>query len=150
MAPQARKTAAWVAICTACVSGAEGLRTVAYRDPVGIPTICVGETLGVKLGQTATPEECDGRLAQRLIDDFGPGVDRCIGRELPPARKAAYASVAYNVGIAAFCTSSMVRQEKAGNPAAACDAILLWNKPIYLRGIAIRRGKERDLCREGL
>lgn len=144
------KKAGWVAVCCTLLGGVEGVRTVAYKDPVGIPTICVGETLGVKLGQTATREECDSRLAQRLIDDFGPGVDRCIGKELPPARKAAYASVAYNIGVGAFCTSSMARQEKAGNPAAACDAILLWNKPLWLRGIALRREKERALCREGL
>lgn len=141
-----KKTVVWVTICASCVTGFEGVRTVAYKDPVGIPTLCIGETLGVKMGDTATREECDAKLAKRLMDDFGPGVDKCVNHELPPNRKAAYASFAYNAGIAAFCKSSMARKENQGDIKGACDSLLLWNKPLYLPGIARRRAKERELC----
>lgn len=146
--PPVKKTVAWVAICASCVTGFEGVRTVAYRDPVGIPTICIGETLGVKMGDTASAQECDMRLAQRLMDDFGPGVDRCIHHALPAARKAAYASFAYNAGIGAFCSSSMARKENAGDVQGACDALLLWNKAhgVALPGLTTRREAERKLC----
>lgn len=139
-------------LCVSCVAGAEGLRTAAYRDPVGIPTVCFGETRGVKLGDTATPEECKAMLGNRVVDDFGPGVDKCVHHELPPGRKAAYTSFAYNAGVAAFCGSSMARLENAGKPAEACDALLKWDKMrvagvmIYSPGLHNRREKERELC----
>ena len=44
-----RRKAAWIAIAVAAVGAFEGLRTVAYSDPVGIPTICFGETAGAAL-----------------------------------------------------------------------------------------------------
>ena len=55
---QAKKKAAWITIAVAAVGGFEGLRTVAYKDPVGIPTACFGETLGVEMGQEYTVEQC--------------------------------------------------------------------------------------------
>jgi lysozyme len=39
-----------LALGTSLVAGFEGLRTRAYLDPVGIPTICYGHTNGVMLG----------------------------------------------------------------------------------------------------
>ena len=141
----------WLAVCFACVAGAEGLRTVAYRDPVGIPTICFGETQNVKLGDRATAEECSARLLAR-IQEFGAGVRKCVGHDLPPARKAAYTSLAYNIGINAFCGSTLVRKERAGNPAGACNEILRWNKArgIPLPGLKTRRAQEFELCRSSL
>lgn len=41
----------------------EGLRTKAYLDAVGVPTICWGETENVKLGDVKTKEECDKMLS---------------------------------------------------------------------------------------
>lgn len=141
----------WLAICFACVSGAEGLRQVAYRDPVGIPTICFGETKGVKLGDRKTPEECTGLLIDRL-QEFGDGVRKCVGHDLPPPRKAAYTSLAYNIGVNAFCGSTLVRKERAGNPAGACAEILRWDKAkgVPLPGLKKRRGEEFELCRSSL
>ena len=46
------------ALAIAIAAPAEGLRQVAYRDPVGITTICFGSTKGVKMGDTATFEQC--------------------------------------------------------------------------------------------
>ena len=54
-----RKTAGWLAVAVSVVGGFEGLRQSAYLDPVSIPTICYGETRGVKLGDTRTKAECD-------------------------------------------------------------------------------------------
>lgn len=143
----ARKTASWVAVCVACVAGAEGLRTVAYLDFVGVPTNCFGETKDVKLGDRATPEECREKLGARVLE-FGRGVDRCITRPMSQTRKAAYTSFAYNVGIEAFCRSSVAWKFNAGDAIGSCDALLLYVKAkgITLPGLVKRREQERELC----
>lgn len=148
---EARKKAAWVSICVACVATAEGLRTVAYRDPVGIPTICFGETRGVSLGDTATVDECKDMLGSR-VEEFGAAVDKCVTHPLPQARKAAYVSFTYNVGVSAFCGSTLVRKENAGDAVGACNELPRWNKAkgIPLPGLTVRREKERVLCMTGL
>ncbi len=146
-----KKVAAWVVICTICVSGAEGLREYAYRDPVGIPTICFGETKGVEMGDSATIEECKDMLIDR-IQEFGRGVDECVKVPVSPERKAAYTSLAYNIGIAKFCSSTLVKKANAGDAIASCDEMLRWNraKGIPLPGLTNRRQKERVLCLTGL
>jgi len=150
---QHQKKVAWVTLCVACVAGFEGLRTSTYFDVGGVPTVCYGETLGVRTGSKYTPEQCKQMLGDRIEKDFGPGVDKCIHHTLPPNRKATYVSFAYNVGTSAFCSSSIARLENAGDPAGACDALMKWNKitvagvMVYSPGLNNRRTEERTLCR---
>lgn len=142
-----RKHAAWAAICIGCIAGAEGLRTVVYLDPVGIPTYCFGETRGARLGDRYTPAQCTAKLGTRVLE-FGRGVDGCIDHPLPAPRKAAYTSAAYNIGVDAFCKSSMARKENAGDVSGACDALLLYvyASGVKLPGLVKRREQERELC----
>jgi lysozyme len=145
--PEHRKKAAWCAIAVACVSGFEGLREVAYNDPVGIPTVCFGETKGVKLGQRRSIAECKDMLADSLqIADAA--VERCIKVPLTDSRHAALVSFTYNVGGEAFCKSSVAKRINAGNVAGGCDALLLYTKAkgITLPGLVKRREQERALC----
>jgi len=141
-----------VAICVACTAAFEGLRTTVYLDIAGIPTVCFGETKDIKPGDKFTAEQCREMLGDRIVRDFGPGVDRCVNHELPPHRKAAYVSFAYNVGTPTFCKSSIARYENAGNVQAACDSLLLYNKARqfgvlqFSRGLHNRRVEERKLC----
>lgn len=153
----AKKKTAIVAICIACIAPAEGLRRVAYNDPVGIPTYCFGETQHpdgrkVKLGDKATTEECKDLLADRVERDFLPGVEKCIHRPVSDTTKAAMVSLAYNVGVDRFCSSSIAIKYNAGDALAACDAFLLYTKAkgIELPGLVKRRGQERELCLRGL
>ena len=145
----AKKATTWLAICVGCVASFEGLRTIAYRDPVGIPTICFGEIEGVRLGDSRTAEECRALLGDRVAE-FGRAVDRCVTVPLPPARKAALVSFSYNVGIGAFCGSTLVKKLNANDP-KACDELLRWTKAkgIELPGLVKRREQERQLCMEG-
>lgn len=144
---QHRKKAAWIAVCVACVAGEEGLRTAVYLDPVGIPTYCFGETDGARLGDTYTPEQCKAKLGAR-VEEFGRGVDRCIHHPLPPKRKAAYTSAAYNIGVETFCKSSMARKENDGDIHGACDSLRLYvyARGVKLQGLVNRREQERQLC----
>lgn len=57
----------WLALALTLLAGAEGLSTVAYRDPVGIPTLCFGYTRGVEMGDTATPEQCQQVLTDEAV-----------------------------------------------------------------------------------
>lgn len=142
-----KKKVTVVAICVACIAPAEGLRRVAYSDPVGIPTICFGETKGVKLGDTATVEQCKAMLETRVAQDFLPAVKKCV----PPVsdnRLAAYTSLAYNIGVEAFCKSSVASKARAYDRQGSCDAIRLYvyAKGIKLPGLVKRREQERALC----
>lgn len=142
-----RKRASWLAICVGCVAGFEGLRTAAYMDPVGIPTVCFGETAGVRLGDKYTAEQCREMLGTRVLE-FGEAVDRCVTVDLPPSRKAALVSFSYNVGVNAFCKSTLTKKLNAGDVVGACNELSRWTKAkgITLPGLVKRRAQERELC----
>ena len=135
-------------ICMACVASSEGLRQYAYRDVGGVWTICYGETKNIQKGDTATIAQCKEMLGARIERDFGPQVDKCVKGPIPPARKAALTSFAYNVGAGAMCRSSVVRKLNAGDVRGGCDALLLYDKAggKKVPGLLSRRKKERELC----
>lgn len=146
-----KRAATWLTICVGCVAGFEGLRQAAYIDPVGIPTICFGETEGVRLGDQKTAEECRQLLGER-VKEFGDGVDSCVRVPLTPERKAAFTSMAYNVGVQAFCGSTLVRKANAGDWRGSCDEMLRWNRAggVPWPGLTKRREAERELCMKGI
>lgn len=146
MSPNQKK-AGWLAIAIAAVGAYEGLRLNSYPDVVNVATICYGETQNVKLGQTATKEDCDAKLAARLVE-FNDGVNSCVTWNLRDNERAASVSLAYNIGVDAFCKSTVVRRFNAGDKAGACDAFLMWNKAggKVVQGLVNRRQKEREMC----
>ena len=145
------KGAGAIAIATALVAAAEGLVTYTYPDVGGVPTYCYGETKDAEWGKTYTKEQCDEKLAARLVE-FNAGVNSCVSVELPDSRRAALVSLAYNIGVSAFCRSTVVRKLNAGDVQGGCDAMLMWNKVkgVTWRGLTNRRQKERALCLEGV
>lgn len=148
------KKSASIAVATvAIVAAFEGLRTVAYRDQIGTPTLCYGETQNVKMGDTKTAAECRAMLVRRL-DVFASGIERCLKNPdaVPDGAYVASVSLAYNIGVPAYCGSSIRRYLDAGNVRAACDAFLKWNKAggSVLKGLTNRRQAERQICLKGL
>lgn len=135
------------ALAISLVGGFEGLRQTAYRDVVGVATICYGETRGIRMGMTATKVECDAMLLKGL-QEFEQGVLSCTKVEMPMRRQVAMVSFAYNVGVGAYCGSSVVRLLNDNKPRAACDALLKWNKAggVVFPGLTRRRQAERELC----
>jgi lysozyme len=126
---------------------------VPYRDIVGVWTQCDGETLGVTAtSPVETPEGCAVKLDKRL-SGFAQAVVQCTpylrGRD---EQWAAATSLAYNIGTAGYCRSSVDRYFDAAQPTKACDAFLLWNKAggKTVQGLTNRRKAERDLCLKGL
>lgn len=160
-----QKATGWVAIATLVVGGFEGVSTYAYKDPLGIPTICYGETRGVKMGQTATMEECNSKLAQGLID-FDTMLMTRYGRDywntIPDETRAMFVSMAYNVGpgskgvkdgfftLKSGAESTISKKIKAGDLHGACLEMPKWDNPKWLRGVAKRRAVESQRCLHGL
>lgn len=141
----------------ASVGTFEGLRQVAYLDPVGIPTACFGETKGIKMGMKFTKAECEGMLTESLIE-HEQGMVRCIKNPdiIPDKTYGAFLSFTYNLGVGAFCGSTMRKKIDAGNLAGACNELPKWNKAtlagvrIVLPGLTTRRATEKSMCVEGL
>ncbi|ALN73516.1 lysozyme [Aureimonas sp. AU20] len=148
-----KKGAAVTALVIGLVGAWEGFRPVAYRDVVGIPTVCFGETRGVKMGDRYTLEECRVMLGEG-VKQFEAGMRSCLKAPdaIPDKPYAAMISVTYNIGTAGFCGSSMARRLNAGDIRGACDALLSWNKAggRVVAGLTNRRQDERRLCLEGL
>lgn len=139
--------AAWVGIAMTIIAGFEGLYTHAYKDPVGVPTVCYGHIENVKMTDKYTKIECQEMLKADL-PRYEAMVNKCIHVDLPPHRKAAIVSFTYNVGGGNLCKSSVARELNAGHVRAGCDALLKYVKAKgrTLPGLVKRRKAERELC----
>lgn len=136
---------------------AEGLRRVAYRDPVGILTVCYGDTHHVDPQHTYRLDECRARLTvemARAIDT----VERCVPG-LPQTVLAAFGDAVYNLGPTIACdpkNSTAARLLASGRLFAACSQLPRWDKAkvagiaIVLPGLTRRRQQEYTLCVKGL
>lgn len=136
-----------VTIATVAVSDFEGRSNAAYRDVVGIPTICDGYTHGVKMGDYKTDAECDALLRKELQASFSV-VDSAVKVPLSEPTKAALASFVYNVGPGAFKSSTLLRKLNAGDRVGACNELKRW---VYAggkkwNGLIKRRDVENWLC----
>jgi len=153
MRRRSRLVGAVGAAAIALVGAWEGLRLTAYRDVVGIPTVCYGETHGVKLGDRHSKADCDAMLLASL-KKHERGMRRCLNRPdaIPAKSYVAFVSLTYNIGVGAFCRSTARRRLNAGDISGACDAATWFNKAggRTIRGLINRRSAEHELCLEGL
>ena len=143
-------TAAAVLLAFTPVQEGRVLKT--YRDIGGVLTYCDGATENAQAGKTYTPAECDAQL-DRDLERHAAGIAQCVPMDrLTDGQKVAFVDAAFNIGVSAFCGSSMARKAKAGDMAGACDALLLWNRAggREVAGLTKRRQRERDLCMKGL
>lgn len=130
----------------------EGYRPEAYRDPAGVPTVCWGDTGNVTPGMRLDRAECERRLEAQALVHAEP-VLRCTpGLAHKRDQLVAAASLAYNIGGAAYCRSTVARRFNAGDERGACDAFLIWNRAggRVMRGLVNRRRFERELCLRGV
>lgn len=129
------------------VGSFEGVRYVAYKDPVGVPTICFGHTAGVLMGDVANREQCD-RLLMKEILVADAHVQRCITSDISDGARTALASLVYNAGPSAVCGSTLQRHMNAQRFSEGCAQIKRWvyAKGIKLPGLVRRREAEYKLC----
>lgn len=151
-APAQPQAEAFNALALSFIAKWEGLRLAAYKDIVGVWTVCYGETKGVKRGDVYTKAECDAMLEREIADyrsRLRPAFTAStIAARLPPPREVAYVSLAYNVGVAGAAKSTAVRRLNASDVEGGCEALGWWNKAggRVVRGLVRRRAEEIELC----
>lgn len=130
----------------------EGTELTTYRDLGGVLTYCTGATENAQWGKTYTPEQCRAQL-DRDLERHASGIANCVSFDrLTVGQKVAFVDAAYNIGVSAFCGSSMARRASAGDMRGSCDALLMWDKVggKQVRGLTRRRQAEREICLKGL
>lgn len=158
MARKRQAGASLAALFVACAVAApalilsEGWRLSTYADPIGIATACGGVTgPGVVNGKTYTENECLGLTAQAALK-IAVAIAPCAPETISTDTRAAFIQLAYNIGPAAFCKSTVSRKALAGDLKGACAGLSAW---VYaggkvLPGLVRRRAEERALCEKGL
>lgn len=147
----AASIAATLSIASLLVAKHEGLETTAYRDPIGIPTICYGHTSTAHIGQTKTIVECQELLSSDLLVAISD-VESRVKAPLTVERRAALVSFVFNVGGTKFGSSTLLRKLNAGDARGACAELSRWVYAggVKLKGLVARRAEERALCEVGL
>jgi lysozyme len=149
----AKQRTAVAAIAMTIAVPMEGLRQWAYKDPIGLPTICFGSTKGVKMGDYRTLGECQALLKGEMYATV-QAVDSCRPG-LPINVLAAFSDAAYNIGEHIACNgsrSTAARYLAARDYEAACRELLKWDKArvagvlVALPGLTNRRQLEMELC----
>lgn len=127
----------------------EGRSLRAYKDVVGKVTIGYGETLGVKMGDVWTPEECELRLVKALRERFAPGVKHA----LPKCTQATYdAGLSFNYNTGAIAKASWPKALMRGDMLAAEAGLRAYSKgggrvlPVLVR----RRASEWLMISKGV
>lgn len=125
----------------------EGFRPNAYIPvPGDVPTIGFGFTRGVKLGDEMTLAEAKERLKKELAE-YERGVLGVMSVKPSQAQFDACVVFAFNVGVAGFRKSSVLKNHNRGDFEAAARSFGLWNKSggkVY-RGLTRRRAAEAAL-----
>jgi len=137
---------------------AVGLVTIALNEsytPVAAPpvkgdapTYGFGSTgPDVHNGDKITPPKALERVLRDVQKDES-AVNACVHVPLAQNEYDAYIDLAYNIGPAAFCGSTLVRRLNAGDYAGACREILKWDqfKGKPLAGLTKRRQQEYHTC----
>lgn len=101
-----------IAIATVMLSGKDGLEGreyVAYRDVVGVLTVCDGHTgSDIIPGKRYTDKECDA-LTRKDLTRIAAQVDPHIKVQTTETQRAAIYSFAYNVGANAVINSTLLK-----------------------------------------
>lgn len=142
------------------IASHEGYLSTAYLDPKKILTVCYGHTAKVVKNKKYSEDEClklfgeDLKYAENVLIK---AVNKPVYVKLKDHEKAAFVSFIFNVGpgkkdvkdgfveLKNGNTSTMLTKLNRGDVSGACNEFTKWNKD-KLKGIEIRRQKERDLC----
>lgn len=127
----------------------EGIRLKAYLDSVNVPTIGVGHTLGVHMGDVITQEQAEEFLRADL-EDAEYAVNKYVLMPINQNQFDALVSFVFNLGSGAFKGSTLLKRLNAGLYQEAANEFLKWNQAggKVLAGLAARRAAERAMFRE--
>lgn len=132
----------------------EGLRLKAYPDPgtggepwtIGYGTTSRAGVGKISKGMVISEAQAESMLI-RSLDAYEKGVMNALKNPVTQHQFDAFVSLAYNIGVQRFSTSSVARFFNSGDVRKASDAFLLWRKgpPNVRAGLLRRRMAERDL-----
>lgn len=129
----------------------EGCRKQAYVCPAGVPTIGVGHTRGVALGQSCTTEQAQVWFSQDL-EDAEAVVDTLVKVPLTQGQHDALTSFVFNFGQPKFAGSTLLRRLNARDYKNAAAEFNRWchaNGKVE-PGLVKRRAWETDNFLKGL
>lgn len=124
----------------------EGCKLTAYQDVAGVWTIGYGHTFGVHPAQVITQVQAE----QFLSDDLVPvesTIRDVVTAGLSQNQYDALCSFVFNVGSAAFRSSTMLKMINAGNYSGAASQFARWNHAngAVVDGLTARRSAEAQL-----
>lgn len=90
-----------------------------------VPTIGFGTTGGVKLGDKTNPVAALQR-AMKDVNGYEGALKRCVYVPMSQEEYDVYVKFSYNIGSAAFCSSTVVKELNARHYLSACNHILDW------------------------
>jgi len=118
----------------------------AYRCPAGVWTIGWGSTEGVREGLVWSRDEAEAALTRELAK-FETGVDRLVTVDMNQNEFDALVSFAYNVGLGALGSSTLLKKLNKGDRAGAAKEFAKWTRGggRVLPGLVSRRASEAAL-----
>lgn len=134
------------AAAVALITAYEGLRLEAYKDPVGVWTICYGSTKNVQPGQVATLQECKNRLGADA-EEAANAVRKYVQHPITQEQFDALVDFTFNLGAGNLKNSTLLRKLNAGDCYGAAEEFRRW---VYaggqvLPGLPKRREEEYKL-----
>ena len=133
----------------------EGLKTKAYKDAGGVWTIGYGHTATAGepkpcAGMVITAAEAESILLKDLTQ-YEAAVESLVKVELNDNQFAALVSFVYNIPLASFKKSTLLKKLNAGNYDAVPTELMKWTKAggKKIQGLVNRRRAEGYLWMEG-
>lgn len=130
----------------------EGLRLKPYLDSANIATIGIGTIrypngTAVTMNDPEITEEQAEEYLQHELEQKRAGVEKLVKISINDNQFGALVSFAYNVGLGALGSSTLLKLLNAGNVSGAAEEFLRWDKAggKKLAGLARRRQAERSL-----
>ncbi|MCL7828349.1 lysozyme [Pasteurella multocida] len=133
------------------IGNAEGCAREPYKCPADVLTVGIGSTelSGLPIERKRYSDE---EIAKRWVNDIKVA-EKCVnnwasGKNLPQSTFEAAVSITFNVGCSKLKYSTLFKHAKNGDIQAMCDQFPRWKyaNGKVLRGLEIRRQKERELC----
>ncbi|WLT09664.1 glycoside hydrolase family protein [Bartonella apihabitans] len=133
----------------------EGLKTKAYKDSGGVWTIGYGHTATAgepkpRAGMVITAAEAESILLKDLMQ-YEAAIENNVKVELNDNQFAALVSFVYNIPLASFKKSTLLKKLNAGNYDAVPTELMKWTKAggKKIQGLVNRRRAEGYLWMEG-
>jgi lysozyme len=125
----------------------ENCKLVAYSDGIGIPTIGIGHTKNVEIGNTCTLDQAYA-WALKDLATASDTVNAAITKPMLQREFDAFCSLCFNIGAGNFMKHfSGVGLFNMGQKQMCADHFLLWNKAggEVEQGLVTRRTSERAM-----